>query len=296
MKAIDLRCPSPLFPEPHGLWSLWDMLDCWGYLYFSIANALTYAETALEQQRARTGGAIAGHGTSILDPNGPEADLVAVKCDEVLQLVDGHSGALEPIPFNLDMLRTKIRNSRKPHQLELYTNDILDEVRRALTDFRVILSQHKLYYLPTSLARFYGNPGLFGDQVAIKFPAARADIERAGNCLALGEPTACVLHLNRAMEIATHRLARKLRITPDAKDSWGMLLGRMTQPIKDMRDNTESQKRKKEKWAECRTNLYHVKMAWRDPGAHGKQSYGEKEAHDILVRVRDFMQQLATLL
>jgi hypothetical protein len=70
----------------------------------------------------------------------------------------------------------------------------------------------------------------------------------------------------------------------------------VTQPIKDLPDKTEAQKRKKEKWAECRANLYHVKMAWRDPGAHGNVSYDEMEALDIIKRVQDFMQQLATLL
>jgi hypothetical protein len=113
--------------------------------------------------------------------------------------------------------------------------------------------------------------------------------------VALGESTACVMHLNRAMEIAIHRIARKLHETPDAKDNMGSMLGKMTEPIKNLPDKTEAQKRKKEKWAECRTNLYHVKMACRDPSSHGKQSYDYIQAHDILDRVRGFMQQLATL-
>jgi hypothetical protein len=165
-----------------------------------------------------------------------------------------------------------------------------------VTDFRLVLSKHRFYYLQHSISSFYGKPNLFGDAVVKKFPKAQSDIERAGNCLALGEPTACVLHLSRAMEIATRRLAKKLGVTLDAKDSWGMVLGKMTQPIKDLPDKTDSQKRKKERWAECRANLYHVKMAWRDPGAHGKQSYDGKDALDFMKRVKDFTQQLATLL
>jgi hypothetical protein len=272
------------------------MLDHWGYLYFASANALTYAEMALESYRASTGGSVAGHGTSILDPNSAHADLVAHKCDEVLKLLDGHLSQLEWIPFSLELLRTKIRNSRKPHQLELYTNDILDEVRRISTGFRFLLSKRKFYALSAAVSDFYGNPILFGEAVAKKFPATSNDIEWAGNCLALGQPTACVLHLSRAMEIAIHRLAKKLKITVNAKDNMGSMLGNMTEPIKSLPDKTEAQKRKKEKWAECRTNLYHVKMAWRDPAHHGKQSYDDKQARDILVRVQDFMQQLATLL
>jgi hypothetical protein len=111
-----------------------------------------------------------------------------------------------------------------------------------------------------------------------------------------GQPTACVLHLNRAMEIAIHRLAKKLKVPVDAKDNMGSMLGAMTDPIKKLPDRKPSEKRKKELWAECRTNLYHVKMAWRDPAHHGKQSYDDTQARDIMDRVRGFMQQLATLL
>jgi len=273
------------------------MLDHWGYLYFVTANALTYAETALEQQRAKTGGTVPGHGTSILDPHGSEADLVHNQCREVLRMMQDYRDELGPIPFNLERLTAKLLNSRnKPHQLEMYTNDILDDVRRILNDFRALLSCQKFYYLPQSVSRFYGNPLLFGDSVAKKFPKACPDIERAGNCLALGETTACVLHLNRVMEIAIRRLAKKLGFEPKPKDTFGAVLRDMSQPIHDLPEHTERLKRKKETWSECRSNLFHVKNAWRDPSSHGKVSYNEKEALNIIKRVEEFMQQLATLL
>jgi hypothetical protein len=291
-----LRRPSPSIPISCGLWSLRDMLDCWGYLYLTTGAALAYAETTLEQQRARTGGGVAGHGTSKLDPNEDAAHLVEHQCGDVLRLMEPYRDELGPIPTNIEILRVKLQQSRKHHALELFTNDVLDDVRRIKNDFLALLSQRKFYYLAPGAARFYGQPELFGETVAKKFPAAGNDIEWAGNCLALGQPTACVLHLNRAMEIAIHRLAKKLHLQPNAKDNMGSLLGNMTDPIKNMPDKTEAQKRKKEKWAECRTNLYHVKMAWRDPSSHGKQSYDDKQARDILERVKGFMQQLATLL
>lgn len=271
------------------------MLDRWGYLYLSVGTALAYAETALEQHRARTDGSIAGHGTSKLDPNDQTAVLVEHKCDEILRLLDGYLHELGPIPNSIELLKIKLHQSRKPHELELFTNDILNDVRRIENDFRAILSERKFYYIGPSLCRLYGHPTLFGQAVARKFPAASNDIEWAGNCLALGQPTACVLHLSRAMEIAVHRIARKLGVAPEPKDNMGSMLGKMTEPIKKMPEKTEAQKRKKVKWAECRTNLYHVKMAWRDPSAHGKRSYDGKQAHDILDRVKAFMQQLATL-
>ncbi len=272
------------------------MLDCWGYLYLTTGTALAYAETCLEQQRTRDGGGVAGHGTAKLDPNGNTADLVIHQCASVLRVLEPYSDELAPIPANIERLMIKLQQSRTHHALELFVNDVLDDVRRIKNDFALLLSQRKFYYLAPTAARFYGQPQLFGERVAKKFPAASDDIEWAGNCLALGQPTACVLHLNRAMEIAIHRLAKKLNLQPHAKDNMGSLLANMSEPIKLLPDKTEAQKRKKEKWAECRANLYHVKMAWRDPSLHGKQSYDDKQALDIIERVKGFMQQLATLL
>jgi hypothetical protein len=178
----------------------------------------------------------------------------------------------------------------------MYTNDILDDVMKIKDHFTILLSTVKFYYIRPTFARFYGKPQLFGDLVAEKFPKASEDIERAGNCLALGEPTACVLHLHRATEIIVRRLAKRLNVTVNAKDTMGYVLNQMEAPINKMKDRTEAQKRKKEKWSECRINLSHVKRAWRDPSAHGKTRYDDKEALDIFGKVKDFTQHLATLL
>jgi hypothetical protein len=293
---VDPRCPSPTCPNPHGLWSLWDMMSEWGYIYFSIGAELAYLEAELENHRTITRGAIAGHGTSTLDPNHPVADNLISRCDTITRLAPARQ-ELDVVTTNAQILKAKILTSRrqKPHHLEIYTNDVLDDVHRIKNDLTIILSKRLFYFLRPDLSEFYAQPELFGEHVAKKFPAARDDIESAGNCLALGESTACVLHLNRVVEIAIHRLATRLNIAPDAKDNMGSMLGKMTDPIKNLPDKTEKQKRKKEQWAECRTNLYHVKMAWRDPSSHGKQSYDEKKAADIFRRVKDFMQQLATL-
>jgi len=271
------------------------MLDCWGYLYVGTGTALAYAETALEQQRARTGGELAGHGTSTLDPNEQAALLVEHKCDEILHLMDGYLHELGPIPTNLELLKAKLQQSRKPHQLKLFTNDILDDVRRIKNDFLVLLEQRKFYYIGPGLSRFYGQPILFGEAVAAKFKEARMDVEHAGNCLALGEPTACVFHLMRAMESVVRKLGERLKVTINPKDTWGIILKNMDKGIEALPEKNKREKRKKEQWSECRANLWHVKQAWRDNSMHAKITYSDREAREILERVRSFMQHLATL-
>ena len=286
-------CHYPL--STRRLWSLWDMLETWGYRYFAIGLNLAYAESALAKEDAQlVAGGVVPAAPRIVDPNAPVVAAIMSRCAEIEKFCEDES--LDPIPGNIAALRLRLDLARGPAGRPLLLRDLLDSVTQLKNDFFMILHNRYFYSLGPGGSQIYGKPELFGALVAKKFPKARKDIEHAGNCLALGEATACVIHLNRAMEIATRRLASKLHITPDAKDSWGMVLGRMSDPIKAMADNTPTEKRKKEKWAECRANLYHVKMAWRDPGAHGTESYDEKEASDIFRRTRDFMQQLATLL
>ena len=225
------------------------MLSNWGYLYFHIGQGLAYAELdLLNDQRNGT--------RDVIEANNPAIAALHGHLSTIVAMVDFQE--MGTIPRDAEILKATIdaaRNHRSQLGRFVQTSDILKDVRRLKNDFRYLLEKRKFYSISPELMKYYGKPRLFGERVAKKFKAAVGDIERAGNCLALGEPTACVLHLNRAMEIATRRLAAKLPGMPriNAKDSWGMVLGKMTDPIKNLPDKTERQKRKKEMWAECRT-------------------------------------------
>jgi hypothetical protein len=55
----------------------------------------------------------------------------------------------------------------------------------------------------------YENPVAFGQRVNSKFRAAADDIRHSGTCLALGQSTASVLFLMRAMEVSLSVLSRR---------------------------------------------------------------------------------------
>jgi len=294
MNQAYLRRPS-LEPIPHGLWSLGEMLDDWGYRFLVIGTALGHIEVRLQNHRKETNGSTVGHGTSTIDPDSELGKWARAKTDEILkQATDIDLGA---VPRNLRLVQVKFLQAEPnmPEPVPLYTNDLLMDVERIKNDFLYILSQRFFYYLQPAMADSYGKPELFGAAVAKKFKESRDDIEHAGNCLAVNENTACVLHLMRAMEAAVRHLAKKLSIGVGPKDTWGKILNAMTAGIDALPDGTERTKRKKEEWAECRTNLYHVKMAWRDNSMHGKITYDGAQARDIMGKVKAFMQQLATL-
>ncbi len=268
------------------------MLDVWGYRYFHIGLALGYAEIDLQRYRAQKTAGIASPRPSTIEPNNPMITALEGRCDDVLRMAQDQD--LGAIPANVQILKAKIITARKNRGL-LNTDEILGEVERIKHECIWVLQSRRFYSISPEFLKFYGDPQLFGSEVGKKFKASRDDIERAGNCLALGENTACVLHLGRAMEGALRRLAKQLHVPMSPKDTWGVILNNMTPAIAALPEKNERQKRKKSEWAECRTNLYHVKLAWRDDLMHGKRTYDAREARQIMERVEAFMQQLATL-
>lgn len=157
------------------------------------------------------------------------------------------------------------------------------------------LKGRRLVLIDARQTELYDNPNSFGEVVARKFRDCAFDIMSAGNCLALGQPTACVLHLGRVMEVALRGLGKRLHITTGPRDTIGSVLNNMTPKISAMPEETVRQKAKKERWAEARVNLFHVKQAWRDNSMHGRRSYSEPHAQDIFSAIRVFMAHLATL-
>lgn len=141
----------------------------------------------------------------------------------------------------------------------------------------------------------YGQSELFGATVAKKFKTAAQDIQNAGNCVALGQATACVFHLMRAMEIAVRQLGKRLKVTITPQTTWRQMTNQMDDKIKKMPEKTEHLKRKKNDWEAARANLHHVGSVWRNNTMHPATSYTPSQAHDVLSAVRVFMSALAEL-
>jgi hypothetical protein len=157
------------------------------------------------------------------------------------------------------------------------------------------LKRSAFFWMRPDLATYYGHRALFGQTVNDKFPKCVEDIRNAGNCYALEQPTACVLHLMRAMEAAIARLNKRLLLKNRPKATWGSMLKDMDGAISRMPEATTRQKRKKDAWSEARVNLYHVAHAWRNPGMHSRQTYTSTQAKEIVEAVKVFMVSLAQL-
>jgi hypothetical protein len=152
------------------------------------------------------------------------------------------------------------------------------------------IEEEQFYYVKSELRQYYDCRGTFGDAVFTAFPRAIDDIEPAGKCLALGQPTACVFHLMRAMEGVVAALCTKLGIAP-ADREWGKLLSAMEDVIEAMPKGPL-----RDRWSEAHSRLYHLKQAWRNDTMHPKRSYQPFEAQEVFDAVRAFMTHLASLM
>jgi hypothetical protein len=282
----DMNAPfeQPVRIQPHGLWSLWDMLDIYGRDFFNIEQALAHAEHDLFRYQSDSE-------DGIFDKSDIRGESIKLALYAISQ--ENYKTELQSIIHHVDKLRKRIEFSHGLLIVKII--DVIEDIIEIKTELRALLNDRHFYYVRTDLYPHYGNPELFGERIANKFRKAASDIEHAGNCVALGESTACVMHLMRAMEAIVRTLSRKLKVTINPKDTWGMILKNMDHGIGNLPEKDVRQKRKKAEWSECRSNLYHVKQAWRDESMHTNRFYDEPEARQILETVRVFTVQLATL-
>jgi hypothetical protein len=155
------------------------------------------------------------------------------------------------------------------------------------------LTRKEFLFVSENMAERYKDADPF--KIGAEFKEANADIQSAAKCLAVGEGTASVLHLDRAMEVALRKLATRRRVRIRPRDTWGGILNKMTPKIDKMPEATRSQKNKKQAWSEARTHLFHIKECWRDRPAHGHETYSPARAKEIFEAVRVFMNHLAAL-
>lgn len=135
----------------------------------------------------------------------------------------------------------------------------------------------------------------FGADVAENFSSSNDDIEDASRALALGQSTACVLLLMRALEPALDALEENVEVVVQKKQ-WGNRIDQIEKAIEAMKNGHHTRTATKDEtdwYSEAATHFRYIKDAWRNYAAHGKKRYDERQAQKIYENVRDFMWQLA---
>jgi hypothetical protein len=168
----------------------------------------------------------------------------------------------------------------------------LKELRNRVTDDAETI---QFLRVQPEFVALYENAHLFGERVSNSFPSAIDDIADAGKCLALGQGTATVFHLMRAMEAALKVLGKSLGI-PYAP-SWESYLKQMnTQLSADYKTKNDEWKKDEPFYRDVAGDLQIIKSSWRNPTMHIVKKYTPEEADGIFRAVRSFMQRLAARL
>lgn len=156
------------------------------------------------------------------------------------------------------------------------------------------ITPERLRFWPTDNAQH-----LFGDAVAMAFPAAWVDISEAGICLASARPTASVFHLMRVLEIGLSVLAGRLGV-PSDHANWHNIIEGIEKAIRVMGNDPATRppdwKEQQEFFSQVASHFMVIKDAWRNYTAHARGIYAEDRATLIFDNTREFMKMLATRL
>lgn len=258
------------------------MLEQYGHIYFRCADKLGTARGKL-------------HARKMAHPGEAKVYRDAEAHHLVMDALEYANETCARVP--LGMLSREIIRTAKECQNALVVDRCGLALRNIAERFHDELEDKKFIHVSAQLASFYGQEALFGQSVFDKFKNARDDIKNAGNCLAIGQATATVFDLMRAMEVAVRHLARRphINITVNSKTTWRQITGAMDAKIAAMPDLKSREKQKRENWEEARTNLHLVGSVWRNGTMHPAKSYTPSQARDVFDACKVFMNALCAL-
>jgi len=157
---------------------------------------------------------------------------------------------------------------------------------------------HFLYVEASHVSYFEGDGGLFGGEVAARFPSLFYDIGEAGKCLAVGRSTASAFHSLRCIEGGITAMSRCLGI-PDpmkgADRNWGAMLRKISTEM-DRRWPKGGSARMSgdgQLFEDAYAALASMQNPWRNATMHLEQKLTKEEADHLLRVARDFMQRLS---
>jgi hypothetical protein len=248
--------------------SLWDMLTLDARRFANLIFALTYLQMDLRKQKSS-------------DALMPETKAFLKKSAEEMA-VDFES--LE-LTTSAEMIRHAFDKCEDCDALF----KALDMVRNT---FFIELNRRKFYAPGRDFMKYYEQSSLFGNEVFSNFASANEDIQEAGTCLALERATACVMHLNRALEVSLRALANALSVGPQS--NWGAYLSKIDKELETRVRTSGARSSEEQFYAEAAANFDRLRRAYRNPTMHPERTYSIERAEEILLGTKAFMAHLAT--
>lgn len=282
----------PVWNQPHGLWSLWDMLKFNAAAFYRVTVALQHIWTVLRER-----------GEDKFEETLDGGVVVEIIEDPIiLQSLGGHARELQASLLTLGTRQTSKSADRLVAMFsgEGFTHpELVTLLREIDSRLRDELSDVTLLTLsPKEQGYFEPAEALFGKDFEAKFPTGLFELDEAAKCMALGRGTAAVFHLMRMMEIGVRAVARSLQI-PDpirpAQRNWGDILRKVWDAI-ELKWPTAATRMTGDGqvFEALYASLDAVKNPWRNATMHVENKYTDEEAEHIFVAVRGFMKRLAS--
>lgn len=115
--------------------------------------------------------------------------------------------------------------------------------------------------------------------------------------MTLNRSTACVMHLQRALEVGLKAYGILLQQQLSNQPSWGDVLNKTRTEINNRNDRRQPQNWKSSEQKDfcegVQIFLEIVKNKWRNPSMHADKKYTQDEAEEIFNAIKIFMQTLA---
>ena len=273
--AADRWPPIAPWDASRRLWSLRDMLRIYASDYIQLGLRLEAVKQILEEANDVTQNP---WGRPLTDDE--KKALISILEDiwnECYALSLNVSGAL---------IQNRIVN---PPNTAAELNILIEAVHTEL-DMRLFL------FVPPHLAKYHDLTA--PDEILSAFPSVAGELKSAGNCIAVGEYTAAVFHAMRAAEIGVRRFAQQLNIAFSfeiALAEWGNVLDQIDAKIREMRNRPRSLEKDSDLqfYSEAASQFRYFKDGWRSRTAHGRATFGELSAQEILEHTISFFLTLA---
>lgn len=273
----------PWVERPYTLIGLFDMLRFYAATFVNVTMAIERALGLLAMEDV-----VGGAG---LPPIGGRVEL--------RQALVGVQTEMKRLPLSRSF-QHQLKRAIESVEGDTAYSFFLPVVREILANLQHELTEWFFFAVPPDRRPFYDSPERwFGQEIFDAYQDSEADLKEAGRCFALSLWTACVFHLMRAVESALHKWADQLGVIlkmPVTEANWQDIISAGTESLKKLEQQPKSQQRSNdlEYFGESQAQFSSFKNAWRNHVAHGKQTYDERRASEIMESVRAFMRKLAT--
>jgi plasmid stabilization system protein ParE len=175
----------------------------------------------------------------------------------------------------------------------LATPRLCHHIEAIYTSLRAELDGTLLKAIPREKNMYCGSAWLANTKIPGHFPSSFTELQRAGNCYAFGQPTACVFHSMRALEPCLNSLADHFGIS-FSQENWQKIIQEIETKVRSLGNQPKSQQKLEDEkfFGNATAELYFVKNAWRNHVVHTRDSYSDDEALRVMQHTVQFVESL----